>query len=106
MTQCRSRTFLLSILAGFYIAFGAQLSTVVTQDAAQFAGTGISRLLAGAVFSTGLMLVVICGAELFSDNILPVPLGNIVGGVVFVACAYWYIHLPVNSGTGTHGSLR
>jgi len=29
-------------------------------------------------------------------NILPVTLGNIVGGVLFVACAYWYVHLPVS----------
>ncbi len=27
-------------------------------------------------------------------NILPVTLGNIVGGVLFVACVYWYVHLP------------
>jgi formate/nitrite transporter FocA (FNT family) len=26
------------------------------------------------------------------DNLLPVTLGNIVGGGVFVACAYWYVH--------------
>jgi formate/nitrite transporter FocA (FNT family) len=26
------------------------------------------------------------------ENLLPVTLGNIVGGVVFVACAYWYVH--------------
>lgn len=70
MTQCRRRTFLLSLLAGMYIAFGAQLSTVVTQDVAQFAGFGISRLLGGAVFSVGLMLVVVCGAELFTGNSL------------------------------------
>lgn len=64
------RTFVLSLLAGFYIAFGAQLSTVVTQDAARFTGLGISRLLGGSVFSIGLMLVVICGAELFTGNSL------------------------------------
>lgn len=64
------RTFILSLLAGFYIAFGAQLSTVVTQDAAQFTGLGIARLLGGSVFSIGLMLVVICGAELFTGNSL------------------------------------
>lgn len=29
-------------------------------------------------------------------NILPVTLGNIVGGVLFVACAYSYVHLPLN----------
>lgn len=69
-TQCRRRTFLLALLAGFYIAFGAQLSTVVTQDSATFVGIGISRMLGGAVFSVGLMLVVICGAELFTGNSL------------------------------------
>jgi len=70
MTQCRRRTFLLALLAGFYIAFGAQLSTVVTQDSAAFVGLGISRLLGGMVFSIGLMLVVVCGAELFTGNSL------------------------------------
>jgi len=69
-TQCRRRTFLLSLLAGFYIAFGAQLSTVVLHDAAGFVGMGIARLLAGVVFSFGLMLVVVCGAELFTGNSL------------------------------------
>jgi formate/nitrite transporter len=68
--QSFGRTFVLSLLAGFYIAFGAQLSTVVCQDAAQFCGQGIARLLAGSVFSVGLMLVVICGAELFTGNSL------------------------------------
>ena len=70
MTQCRRRTFLLSLLAGFYIAFGAQLTTVVTQDSAAFIGAGISRLAGGVVFSSGLMLVVVCGAELFTGNSL------------------------------------
>lgn len=70
MSQCRRRTFLLSLLAGFYIAFGAQLSTVVTHDFAAFAGLGAARLLGGIVFSFGLMLVVICGAELFTGNSL------------------------------------
>ena len=41
-----------------------------SQDAAQFTGLGISRLLGGSVFSIGLMLVVICGAELFTGNSL------------------------------------
>jgi len=68
--QTLGRTFVLSLLAGFYIAFGAQLSTVVSQDAAQFTGLGIARLLTGSVFSLGLMLVVICGAELFTGNSL------------------------------------
>jgi hypothetical protein len=48
--QSFGRTFVLSLLAGFYISFGAQLSTIVSQDAACFAGLGVSRLLAGSVF--------------------------------------------------------
>lgn len=70
LTQSRSRTVILSLLAGFYIAFGAQLATVVTQDAALHVGNGIARLLGGSVFSIGLMLVVVCGAELFTGNSL------------------------------------
>jgi formate/nitrite transporter len=69
-TQPLSRTVVLSLLAGFYIAFGSQLATVVTQDAAAFVGAGLSRLLGGSVFSLGLMLVVVCGAELFTGNSL------------------------------------
>lgn len=70
ITQSRPRTLVLSLLAGFYIAFGAQLATVVTHDAAAHVGNGISRLLGGSVFSLGLMLVVVCGAELFTGNSL------------------------------------
>ncbi len=70
LTQPLASTVVLSLLAGFYIAFGAQLATVVTHDAAAYVGQGIARLLGGSVFSLGLMLVVICGAELFTGNTL------------------------------------
>ena len=70
LTQPLSRTVVLSLLAGFYIAFGAELATVVTSDAASHLGLGVSRLLGGSVFSLGLMLVVVCGAELFTGNSL------------------------------------
>ena len=75
LTQPLSRTVVLSLLAGFYIGFGAELATVVTQDAAAHLGIGVSRLLGGSVFSLGLMLVVICGAELFTGNSLLVKAG-------------------------------
>jgi len=75
LEQSLAHTFVLSLLAGFYIAFGAQLSTVVTQDSAQFLGLGVTRFMAGSVFSIGLMLVVVCGAELFTGNSLLVGAG-------------------------------
>ncbi len=70
LTQPVANTIILSLLAGFYIAFGAQLATVVTHDAAAHLGSGVARFLGGSVFSVGLMLVIICGAELFTGNTL------------------------------------
>jgi formate/nitrite transporter len=58
----------LGILAGAYIGFGGLLSTTVTYDMAGSFGTGFSKFMGGAVFSVGLMLVVIAGAELFTGN--------------------------------------
>ncbi len=62
------RIFILGMLAGVYIGFGAGLSTVVTCDLAKYTGLGFARFMAGSAFSVGLMLVVIAGAELFTGN--------------------------------------
>jgi formate/nitrite transporter len=64
--------FVLGILAGAYIGFGGLLSTTVTFDAASRWGIGVTKILGGAAFSVGLMLVVIAGAELFTGNNLMV----------------------------------
>ncbi len=62
------KLMVLGILAGVYIGFGACLATLIGHDAAKYLGIGLSRLVTGAVFSVGLMLVVIAGAELFTGN--------------------------------------
>lgn len=94
------RMFLLGILAGVYIGFGAHLATIVATGT--WATWGMQRLAMGAAFTVGLMLVVIAGAELFTGNNLMtvalcsrriglagllrnwgiVYLGNLVGSVV------------------------
>lgn len=56
---------LLGLLAGLYIGVGSQLFLVAMQ-----AGQG--RILGGAVFAVGLVLVVVAGAELFTGNIIMV----------------------------------
>ena len=58
----------LGILAGAYIGFGAAMATLVAHDAPKIVGVGLGQVLVGAVFSVGLMLVVIAGAELFTGN--------------------------------------
>jgi formate/nitrite transporter len=62
------RLFVLAVLAGAFISLGAMFSTVVT--AGDGAPLGVSRLLGGVVFSLGLILVVVAGAELFTGNTL------------------------------------
>lgn len=60
------KTLVLAVLAGAFIAFGGAASTFAS---AEMTGA-TSRLVKGAVFPVGLMLVVICGAELFTGNCL------------------------------------
>ncbi|HSI80981.1 MAG TPA: formate transporter FocA [Solirubrobacterales bacterium] len=62
------RTLALAVLAGAFIALGAMFATTVIAGAADAIPFGIQRLLAGFVFSLGLILVVVGGAELFTGN--------------------------------------
>ena len=61
-------SFTLAVLAGAFIALGALFSTPVVAGASGSLTYGVTRLLAGAVFSLGLILVVVGGAELFTGN--------------------------------------
>ncbi len=56
----------LGTLAGGFIGLGAMFFTLVVSDSSlSFA---LARVLGGAVFSLGLILVVVAGAELFTGN--------------------------------------
>ena len=98
---------ILGLLAGSFIAFGAIFMTV-TLTGAQALPWGVARLLAGLVFSLGLILVIVSGAELFtgdslmiiscaSQRITPlalmrawalVYLGNVIGALGTAALAF------------------
>ncbi len=58
--------FGLAILAGSFIGLGAEFSTLAITDID--VGFGLTKLIGGFVFSLGLILVVIAGAELFTGN--------------------------------------
>lgn len=60
----------LAVLAGAFIGFGGAAFTMVMTGADL--AFGPSRLLGGAVFSLGLILVIVGGAELFTGNALMV----------------------------------
>jgi len=60
------QTLVLGMVAGGFIGLGALFSMLVISDTQlSFA---VSRVLGGVVFSLGLMLVVVAGAELFTGN--------------------------------------
>lgn len=101
--------FLLAMFAGAFIAFGAlgsQMASLLIQP------PSFGRFLGAWVFPTGLLLVLIAGAELFTGNcLLVVPLlqreitaaallrswivvfaGNLIGGIL-IAAAVTKAHL-------------
>lgn len=57
---------LLGVLAGVFIGLGAMLFVLVKSDATL--GFAASSVLGGLVFSVGLFMVVVAGAELFTGN--------------------------------------
>ena len=62
----------LGILAGAFIGLGAMFATTVLAGADGVLPFGAGRLIAGLVFSLGLIPVVVGGAELFTGNTLMV----------------------------------
>lgn len=95
------KMFLLGILAGAFIAFGAEASSLAAHNVTQ---VGIQRLIMGCVFPVGLIMVVLLGTELFTGNCMMVAavadkrvkfamllrnwvvvyLGNLVGAALIV----------------------
>ncbi len=63
-----AQTFWMGINAGVFIALGAQFATLVISDSTLH--FGLNSIIAGIVFSLGLILVVVGGAELFTGNCL------------------------------------
>ncbi|MBQ1784998.1 MAG: formate transporter FocA [Gammaproteobacteria bacterium] len=60
-----------AITAGAFIGIAFVFFTVVTTGGGALP-YGINRLIGGVCFSLGLMLVIICGGELFTSNVLTV----------------------------------
>ena len=64
------RAFVSAMFAGAFIGFGALFFLIVTSDAAMTWGP--KRFVGGLAFCMGLVLVLCCGAELFTGNSLMV----------------------------------
>ena len=109
-------SFMLSVVAGVGIGLGGLFFCIVLADATlSFA---VQRVLGGIVFSLGLALVVIGGAELFTGNCLIVMawanrqiktseilrnwsivwIGNLVGALALVFMVFMSHHMAMNNG--------
>ena len=65
----KTKTLALAIAAGALIAFGAQVSLTV-MTGVETLSWGLAKLIGAMTFSTGLMMVVLTGAELFTGNVM------------------------------------
>lgn len=85
--------FMLGLLAGAFIAFGAIFMTAVMTGAGDLPW-GVSRLLGGLVFSLGLILVIVGGAELFTgDSLMIVACAGRRIGVASLLRAWLVVYL-------------
>ncbi|MBJ7220523.1 MULTISPECIES: formate transporter FocA [unclassified Brenneria] len=113
-------TFYLAITAGVFIsiAFVFYITSTTGTSTIPF---GIAKLIGGICFSLGLMLVVVCGADLFTSTVLTVIakasgritwkqlacnwvnvyIGNLIGALFFVALI-WFSgeHMVANGAWG------
>ncbi len=109
------QTFVKAMFAGAFIGFGASGSSVAMHS---IDNVGLGRLVAGVVFSVGLMMVILLGAELFTGDCLVVMaksekkitlggliklltyvyLGNFVGGLLLAATIYLSGQLNYSAG--------
>jgi formate/nitrite transporter len=109
-------SFMLAIVAGGGIGFGALYYTIVASDPSLSFAT--ARVVGGLAFTLGLTLVLVGGAELFTGNNLIVMawasgrvsaatmlrnwaivyLGNLVGSIGLVVLVFSSHHLDMNDG--------
>ena len=109
------KMIIFGIMAGAFIAIGAATSSTAAHSVAN---VGLSRLVAGAIFPVGLMLITFMGGELFTGNCLTamgamdkrfswgmvvkdlviIWISNLVGALLVVALTYYSGNLDYSAG--------
>jgi formate/nitrite transporter len=109
-------SFMLAVVAGGGVGFGALYYTIVASDAGLSFAT--ARVIGGLVFTLGLALILVGGAELFTGNNLIVMawasgkvstgtmlrnwtivwFGNLFGALGLVVLVFFSHHLDMNDG--------
>lgn len=114
-------TLFSAITAGVFISIGFASYIIIVTSASGEAASGVLKYVGGASFSLGLMLVVACGADLFTSTVLTilpklthriswyqmirnwvlVYIGNFIGALFFVAVIWFSAqHMTMNGQWG------
>jgi formate transporter len=92
-----AKLLLAGFLAGAFIAFGGLLAVAASAGLDPKVWGALPTLITGAVFSVGLMLVVIAGSELVTGNMALIPLAVLRGRATLKGLARnWAIVLAGN----------
>ncbi len=109
------KMIIFGIMAGAFIAIGAATSSTAAHSVEN---VGLSRLVAGAIFPVGLMLITFMGGELFTGNCLTamgamdkrfswgmvvkdlvvIWISNLIGALLVVALTYYSGNLDYSAG--------
>ena len=115
---------MLGILAGAFIGLGSMMFVIVRADASL--GFAASQIVGGLVFSLGLILVIVAGAELFTGNNLLamawadrrisfaevlrnwllVCAANFAGAAGLALLVFWSGHTGMNEGAVGRAAVR
>ncbi|WP_392552802.1 formate transporter FocA [Orbus wheelerorum] len=114
-------TLFSAITAGVFISIGFVSYILITTSVSGEAASGVLKYVGGASFSLGLMLVIACGADLFTSTVLTilpkmtrritwyqmirnwvlVYIGNFIGALFFVAVIWFSAqHMTMNGQWG------
>lgn len=116
--------WILAMLAGAFIGLGSMFFTIVRADPTL--GFAVAQVLGGLVFSLGLLLVVVAGAELFTGNNLIVMawadckittrellrnwtvvcLGNLAGGAGLAVLVFLSGHTDAHGGAIAEATMK
>lgn len=89
------------LMAGSYIAMGGALATVCSTGAAAFLGAGFAKLILGAVFPVGLIMIVLTGAELFTGDAMLAPMAAFIHKISWVSILNLWVWVYIGNLIGS-----
>jgi formate/nitrite transporter len=88
-------------LAGAYIAFGGLLAIIASAGLKADQWGGLITLVTGVVFSLGLVLVIVGGAELLTGNMALIPIAVLAGKVTLPRMLVNWVYVTIGNFAGS-----